>query len=202
MTQYRIHIQISDVGLDAIYTANQEVALVQGLQGQPVVWSAFRPLLQNTVTWNDDYLVYGSAGGPFVPGTEVIEQANIVATLGATYTISQGMFTSAATGSPGLYTVVNQQDPGYGFGLAQDVVVNGKLMEGGPVSVTPIFLNAPTMFLPATAVFLFLTPVIKSGTVLAGLPPNTLDITLDPNQPVADVTFNNDAMAFTRGTSR
>ena len=56
MPTYRLNIQFDQAGLDTLNEAGQSVTIVKSVpQGVPVAWISFPPLLNNLVTWNEQY---------------------------------------------------------------------------------------------------------------------------------------------------
>ena len=160
-----------------------------------VVWLAFTPFQNNTVSWDDTYSVYGT-GTSIVTGNTISINSTESAMLGFLYTISGGTFT-AAPYSNGISTfnIANQQSSSYNFGLTQQATINGEKSINTPVNCIPVLYNQQAMFTPSETVYIFLSSCATGGVFIPIQPSSALAVPLTKKQS-ATIEFNDATNSF------
>lgn len=142
--------------------------------GQPnVAWVVYRPLLANTMTWEENYGIYAS-NADIINGAKLnqLSRTDYPALPAMTYTLGPEGFFGPPTsgGSAGSYTAVNTYNnlpKGYlTMGLYQDAVVNGAPATGNAVSAAPVIFNSTAQMTPFTTVYLWIQSSVVSNTVV------------------------------------
>lgn len=154
---------------------NVVVAKPAASGGAPnVAWIVYRPLLSNSISWEENYGIYASNSD--IIGGAVLSQISTVpspAPIGKLYTFSPiGVFSSPGPGGqdPAGFTVVNSYNnlpKGYlTMGLYQDANVDGQLLQGNAVSAAPVIYNSTAVIIPYTIVYIWTQSQVKSNTVV------------------------------------
>ncbi|HEX6098128.1 MAG TPA: hypothetical protein VF432_17510 [Thermoanaerobaculia bacterium] len=198
MTTYSLNIDIDPAGLSAIYNSNQRVTLVKSVGSSPsnVAWISFEPFGSNTVTWTENYLIYGTvasvqAGAAIVMTSQTAGPAQE----GLLYTFGDGQFSGAPGGTPGSYDVQNQQGNGISFGLAQLATINGAGTLA-PLNAVEVNMDEGASFIPIETVSVYLTSLENNGVVISRVAGNALVVTLDSQNPSASLGFDDKTNAF------
>ncbi len=201
--QYQLNIAIDNAGLTNIYNAGQAITIVKSVvsnptsQGNlPIAWVSFQPLEENTVTWIENYNIYGTT-------TQLNAGATIVQTsvtgapvqTGWIYTFAQGQFTGAQGGSTTTYNMNNQQGGMYNFGLSQQAIVNNVTVMA-PLSAIPVLTNEGATFTPEETVSVFLSNSVNNGVVLSQVASNALVVQLSSQNATANIGFNDSNNTF------
>lgn len=199
--QYQVNISIDQQSLQMMSMTAQDVALVKSVNsnlpssGLCVIWTAFQPLLVNTVVWTDSQSLYATQTQTMAGAT--ISMAMISdAALGSAYVFDPyAQFTRAGNGAAEAISLSNQSTQWRNFGLAQRATVNGA-SQMGPTNVASMNQSMTTAFVPSETVSLFLAPMAQNGQVRSNIPGNALKITLTSASPVANVYFNGSSGTF------
>jgi hypothetical protein len=153
--------------------SNVVVAKPTGGGSPNVAWVVYRPLLANTMTWEESYGIYAS-------NTEIVNGALLTqmsqtpypAVADATYSLNPaGFFGPPASGGvPNSYSAENEYDnlpKGYlTMGLYQDASVNGVPVHGNAVSAAPVIYQSTAVMTPFTTVYLWIQSSVVSNTVV------------------------------------
>ena len=131
------------------------------------------------MTWDENYGIYASTTQ--IQNGAVIRQMSATpfpALAGQTYSLTpQGNFGSPqGGGAPGRYAALNQfnNPAGLTFGLFQNPVVNGRPMNGQPVSAVFGPFQAITSLAPSSTAYIWVQQQVQSGTVVTNaLSPQT-----------------------------
>jgi hypothetical protein len=189
MTTYTLTIQFDPNDLQTISLANELVTIVSDVSAivtsaQPantinmmaiiptsVVWQAFQPFENNTVTWSDSYQLYASqvlpAGGAII---QQQAQQTAVVTKILPYQIN-GIFGPPESGVSlpmNVFGVSNQyQSASYlAFGLSAAANVNGMSIASAPMNASAVPTNQDAQFSPTNNVQVFLQTGTANGMVL------------------------------------
>jgi hypothetical protein len=195
--QYQLNITIDNPGLSAIYAAGQAITIVKSVvsnptsQGNlPIAWISFQPLAHNTVSWIENYNIYGTTtqlnAGATIVQTSV---TGVPVQTGWIYTFAQGQFTGAQGGSTSTFNMNNQQGGMFNFGLSQQAIVNNVTVMA-PLSAIPVLNNESATFTPEETVSVFLSNSINNGVVLSQVASNALAVTLTSQNATANIGFN------------
>jgi hypothetical protein len=205
--QCTININIDSAGLQKIYGAGQYVTLVKSVQsmveiprpagsGVTIAWITFKPFEKNIVSWNDNYYIYATTS-ELMPGHLVTMNTltDEPVQLGWTYTFRHGQFSPAAKGTANAFTVVDMMNGVFGFGLAQRATVNNASTIT-PLSAISSLFNQQIFISPAREMFIFLSSVGSSGSVLYVIPDNALTLPLTGRGLTATAGFNDQNNTF------
>jgi hypothetical protein len=206
MPTYRLNIQFDQAGLDTLNEAGQSVTIVKSVpQGVPVAWISFAPLLNNLVTWNEQYSVYASTS-QIQDGTEIFTQSTQAAAGGSTYKLVAGHFDSGTSGLlPNTYGVVNA-DPGFQVGGIQKVtsgLYQGASVDGTPAAAAINAVAVPyldeAVFTPIEKVQIFASSFQNNGLVISSaVPSQALEVDL-ADTPTQALHYNSEYNRFTLG---
>lgn len=197
---YGINIRISQKGLQNIYAAGMKVTLVKSIISNPmpagnlpIAWVSFQPLMENNVSWETLYHLYGTTTA-LQDGVKIVmtSQTETPAQLGWLYTFQNGFFTGAQGGGD-TFNIANQMQSGsltpFSFGLAQQAIVNN-VKTFAPLNAVPVLYNNRASFTPQEKLSVFLSSYSDNGTVISQVASDALGITLTSQSPIANVGFN------------
>jgi hypothetical protein len=198
MTTYSLTMNIDPAGLSAIYNSGQRVTLVKSVGSSPsnVAWVSFEPYETNTVTWTENYLIYGTTSSIDAGATIVMtsQTAGPVVT-GRLYVFTQGQFTGEPGGESGSFDVENEQANGINFGLAQTAKINGTSALA-PLNAVTVNANQTASFIPIETVSVYLTSFENNGVVISSVASNALVVTLTSDSPSATLGFDDASNTF------
>lgn len=172
---YTLNINIDPADLSSIMMSGNQVQLYSITDnGTAVVWLAFNPLVQNTITWTEQYEIY-------VSNTQVVNGAsvNIMASTNASpqnlYTWTGMSFNTQPAPALGStqYMLGNSAMPmpHATLGLAKAANVNGMQTGNNPVNATEVMANATIITGYQPRVFLAIGNQ-QQGTIASTLPHN------------------------------
>ncbi|WP_437588276.1 hypothetical protein [Sorangium sp. So ce1000] len=201
--QYQLNIAIDDNGLQTIYSSGLAVTLVKSVVANPlasgslpIAWVQFQPLESNLVTWIENYYAYASTtiakSGATIAMTS---RAPTPLQTGWTYTFSTAQFTGTPGGPSGTYTVDNQMDGNFSFGLAQQATVNN-VPTLAPLNTQSVPYNMSATFTPQEEISIFLSSCVDNGAVMSQVADNALTVTLTSQNPTANIGFNDTDNSF------
>jgi hypothetical protein len=204
MPTFTLNTTFTQDALTMLYATGTNVVVAKpsaGGSAPNVAWVAFRPLIANAMTWQEQYGIYCSTSS-IQNGALLTQmsQAPFPAGDGQKYALTAaGFFGPPQTGGmPGSYTATNQYNnlppsgPGYlTFGLFQNANVNGSAMTGNAVSAAPVPYQSTAVMTPFTTVYLWTQSQVLSNTVVTsvtsvqtqvifGGPVTTVSLTFDP----------------------
>jgi hypothetical protein len=205
-----IDININAAGLRNIYAAGQFVTLVNAVDsivdvatasglGATIAWIVFRPFAKNVLTWSGDYYIYAT--------TTALAAGNIVtmntitsgpAQVGWTYILQSGQFSPLSSGTLNVFTAKNMTNGMFGFGLAQYATVNNTRTVT-PMSAVSALFNQEILISSPTELFIFLSSIGSSGSVLYRVPDNALTLRLTGQAVTVSVGFNEESNTFYLG---
>jgi hypothetical protein len=191
MPSYSLEIQFDQAGLQTLQDASQKVSLVKATQPSalPVVWVAFTPEEDNTITWDEEYSVYASTTH-IDAGATINTSSTAPAQGGRTYMFQGGDFPSSKGGLPltqyGIFN--NDSDPQFAeitAGLAQ--VANGSgSNRPNPLNATVVPYNENGLYTPIEKLQVFAAASMNNGLVISEVQGNALliDFTTNPSQVI------------------
>jgi hypothetical protein len=185
MQVYSIELLIDPEHLQAIKSAKQHIILAKSVSETctpNVVWQSFEPQADNVVTWSEEYGIYASS-------TKLVHGARILKTSSTPYPVQDAAaytFEADATFhgpdhgpiAPGQhqYTIINNVPPSLypslAFGLVQSAIINDTLMCTRPLNAQAVPAQQRVTFTPFTSVYIWLQPVLASGTMITHIPHN------------------------------
>lgn len=153
-----------------------------------VAWVVFKPLTNNTMTWEENYGIYASNTDLIAGGViSQVSRTPYPATAGKTYELAPtGAFGEpGASGPAGSYIAINSYNnlpKGYmTFGLYQKADVNGSPTGSNPVSAASVIYQSRAEITPFTNVYLWIQSQVVSSSVITNV-----------TSPLSKVTFGGD----------
>ncbi|MDI1434878.1 hypothetical protein [Polyangium sorediatum] len=200
MPTFKLSTAFTQEDLNRFYASGSNIVVAKpNAGGMPnVAWLVYRPLLGNTVTWEEQYGIYAS-NVDIINGAQLTQmsKSEFPALDNKSYPLTAaGFFGPPSTGgSPGSYTAVNQYDnlpKGYlTFGLFQDAVVDGTPALGNAVSAAPVIYNSTAVMTPFTTVYLWVQSQVVSNTVVTNVTSPMTEVMF--GGPVTEVSLMYDA---------
>lgn len=201
MPTYTLNTTFTDQDLQRFLASGSNVVVAKpNAGGTPnVAWVVFRPLLGNSMSWEDEYGIYASNVELTSAGARLnqmswtpypAEDAN-------TYELSPaGSFVGPiGPGPKGSYKATNLYDnlpKGYlTFGLYQRSEVNGNQMGNNAVSAAPVIYNSDATITPFTTIYLWIQSQVVSNSVLTVVTSPQTKVTFGGN--VTDISLVYDA---------
>jgi hypothetical protein len=143
--------------------------------GSPnVAWVVYRPLLDNTMTWEEQYGIYAS-NADIVNGATLTQmsQSEFPAIDAMMYPLTPAGYFGPPSpfGKTGSYYTQNGYnnlaDKGYlTMGLYQNANVNGSKVTASAVSAAPVIYQSTAEMTPFTTIYLWIQSNVKSNTVV------------------------------------
>lgn len=173
MPNYCLHVRFNENDLRTIQQANQKVVIAKHTAGNAefqVAWISFRPFMENTIEWSNDFAMYAST-------TEIENGATInmlsykeVETK-VQYQFKDGIFQNAtpqADLDDKTYSISNQMND-YArltFGLAQSVIVNGEAFVNLPINAFYLHYGQNVKITPTEKISVYLKADVGEGTII------------------------------------
>jgi hypothetical protein len=173
MPDYSLQLSLAEEQLKYFYPGSHIVLAKPTAGAAPnVAWQVFRPFEENTVTWEEQYGIYVS--------TAAVEHAALLTRLSRSdhpaidkkrYKLEDdaafGPPEDEAGGEEGSYYAENSYSelPVLTFGLFQDAMVNGQLVQGNALSAAPVLLQHTAQMTPHTTVYAWVESNVKSNTI-------------------------------------
>lgn len=181
-----IELRLEARDLQQIYEQNLSVGLGRAADSTApsnatVLWTSFRPLLVDEITWApDDVGAYASTTQP-QPGATIILLSLKPKALGTAVRYDpHGFFTESGPAPKGTVDISVARGEGFVpalVGVSASVSVNGRTLRDLPFSAAGVAQGGSARMTPASRVWLFLTRE-DSGVILRALPPDALQIDL------------------------
>lgn len=195
--KYALNISLTESVLNTITKAHQRIVLVKHTAGDndtPVVWVCFKPWMNNTIEWENDFAIYAS-------NTEVCEDTTISklsdkqAATGVCYTFSKGYFHNPAVGEnlpKNSYIIENQNDDtdGITIGLAQDVIVNGEAFERNPINAIFVPRGQFVTMTPIERIDVYLKNALVDSTVISHIQSKALSVVYGEGESAHTLKYN------------
>jgi hypothetical protein len=186
LSNFSIQVQFDQNGLKQFLFGGSYVTLVQQVQGgQPVSWVAFKPTMQNQVTWEDQYAIYVSP--PPAPGPPIVGLSQMPAPAGEIYRFENGTFNPQPQPGPGSsYGIRNDSSSPdqLAGGISLQGNVNG-MTQGGPITAAPLLPKMQDVFTPTQGVWVFAF-LSESGGIFKPPMAGSLGLTMEfsPSQTI------------------
>lgn len=198
---YSLNINIEPAGVQAIQKSNQNIAIVKSvLGGTPspgvVLWLSFAPQMSNLVSWTENYTVYETYT-QIQHGATIVQSSFTPAPIqvGMKYPFQYGIFQPPIPGTAGYFGIVNNQGMTQTFGLAQQAVVNGEVVNA-PLNAVTVMAGETVLLEPEETLSVFLYTQSDNGTVISAVSSSQLVVTLTSVTPSATIGFNAANSAF------
>lgn len=176
MPSYKLNTAFTQDDLTRFLASGSNVVVAKPNNGsQPnVAWVVYRALLNNTLTWDEEYGIYASNTDLTDSGALLTQmsKSEFPALDGKVYSLTAAGFFGPPNsgGVPGSYTATNDYNnlpKGYlTFGLFQNAVVNGVTANGNAVSAAAVQYNYTAVITPYTTVYLWMQSQVVSNSVL------------------------------------
>lgn len=200
MTSYALSTAFTQADLDRFYASGTNVVVAKPTGGSTpnVAWIVYRPLINNSLSWEENYGIYAS-------NVDIINGATLSQMSATPYPAVSGMLYSMSAsggiigpnsgGSPNAYAIVNGYNnlstKGYlTVGLYQNATVDGASVVGNAVSAAPVIFNSTATMLPFTTVYLWLQSQVISNTVVTNVTSPMTIVSLSATSPSAALTYN------------
>jgi hypothetical protein len=199
MSTFSISTGFTQQDLERFYASGTNVIVAKPTGGsQPnVAWIVFRPLISNSLTWEENYGIYAS-------NVDVQNGATLTQMSATPYPAVASMLyamqaTGAITGpnsggSPNAYSIINLYNnlpKGYlTMGLYQNANVDGTQIVGNAVSAAAVLYQSTATMTPMTTVYLWLQSQVVSNTVVTTVTSPMTRVTLSGSSPAAALVYN------------
>lgn len=192
MLTYSIELIIDPQDLCVIKAAQEQIVLAKPVSDTyipNVAWQSFDPIVDNVVTWSEEYGIYAS-------NTNLVHGARILKTSSMPYPAQPGAYYSFATDATfygplqeagasdaNQFGVSNEvpsaNHPSLVFGLVQNAIINDTAFNFRPLNARPVRAHQRTTFTPLSTVYIWLQSGLTSGTVITQLPRKVAIVTFD-----------------------
>ena len=177
MPTFTLKTSFTDQDLQRFLASGSNVVLAKpSAGGAPnVAWVVYRPLIDNTVTWDEQYGIYASNVDLTTSGAVLTQmsQTDFPAVPAMVYALNPAGYFGPPTnggGSAGSYYAQNGYDnlpKGYlTMGLCQNATVNGQTVNGNAVSAAPVIYQSTAEMTPYTTVYLWIQSQVRSNSVV------------------------------------
>jgi len=201
--KYSLNISIDSAAVRTINQTRQRVTLVKSKAGgTTLAWVTFKPMENNLVTWEENYLIYATTTALQEGAVlDLQSQTDLPVQTGFVYTLQDGVFNKGDGGTKGLFAAVNQDENGENFGLAQTAIIHGKSVLA-PLNAIPVNHNQNVTFEPIETVSIYLSNIQDNGVVISDVSGDALTVELTSVAPNATIGFNDGSNTFfLQGTS-
>jgi len=196
MTTYTLNISFDKSGLDSIHAAQEKVTITKAtgstVGSSPVVWICFKPGLNNTITWQENYGLYSSNTQVQSGATISIESTADNAQIGdLRYPFNASYYFGPPitdTSAPATYSLVNHSGSTFTFGLLQQVTVNG--------TTTSEIINAASVpngqnadFSPQVILNVSVSATLNNGVVVTNLSNIPYTVVYNPSATSHSITY-------------
>ena len=194
--KYSLNISIDSTAVKTINQSGQRVTLVKSKKSGALAWVTFKPMENNLVTWEENYLIYATTTALQEGAVLNLEsQTDQAVQTGSVYTLKDGVFTKGDGGAPGVFTAMNQDADGESFGLAQTAIIHGKPVLA-PLNAIPVNHNQHVTFEPIETVSIYLSDIQDNGVVISDVTSDSLAVELTSETPNAKIGFNDASNTF------
>ena len=195
--KYELNISLTESVLDTIAKAHQRIILVKHTAGDndtPVAWVGFKPWMNNTVEWENNFAIYAS-NTEVRSGATISKLSDKQAATGECYAFSEGYFHKPVSGEnlpKNSYVIENQNDDtdGITVGLAQDVVVNGEAFERNPINAVFVPRGQFATMTPIERIDVYLKNDIVDSTVISHIQSKALTVEYGEGESVHTLKYN------------
>lgn len=192
MSTYSLNLTIDAASLQQILASGLQIVLAKQLGGGApnVVWQAFQPLLQSSVSWNGSSQGLYASQTPIQPGAQIVMTTSLPAVeAGQAYTYANGSFLVTGPGAPGVVTVQNTSFGSVTVGLTQNAVINGQGGSLNPQNAAQSNFQMNVYLTPGDTVQVWIGSE-PAGTVLAGAPGNATTVKFGGGTTSASLTYD------------
>lgn len=165
MTFFKLSIGIFYKELHLFSQADYKIFVAKTIAGSrpTVAWQVFRPMRNNTISWEEEYGMYASST-PLQDGAKLrkTSETKIPAKAGKLYSLQENgaIENSDEDGKAHVFTLLNQFPTLQGSvvaGLCQNAQVNGTQIDGNAVSAMPVLYKNSIEMQPCPSVHLWIS---------------------------------------------
>ena len=210
MSTFIINTSFTQEDLDRFYATGTNVVVAKPTSGgEPnVAWVVYRPLIENTMNWEEQYGIYAS-NSEIQNGAQLVQtsQTDYPAVTGQIYVLNlSGYFNEPVSGgATNVYTTENEYDnlpKGYmTMGLYQNANVNGEDVTGNAVSAASVLYQSTAVMTPYTTVYLWTQSQVQSNTVVTDVTSAMTMVTLSAADPEASLRYDSSSGTFVPASS-
>lgn len=176
MNTYTLNTSFSNSDLERFYATGTNIVIAKpptAVKPPHVAWIVYRPLQQNSISWEEEYGIYAS-NQDIVNGARLYQtsKTDYPANIGKLYTLQPdgNLSKPGINQEPASYSVINEYNnlpKGYmTVGLYQDATIDGQLTTANAVSAAPVLYRSTATITPYTTVYIWTQSQIKSSTVV------------------------------------
>lgn len=205
MPTYTLNTMFTQEDLERFLASGSNVVVAKpNASGVPnVAWIVYRPLLANTMTWEEQYGIYAS-NADIVNGATLTQmsKSSFPAVEDMIYPLTPAGFFGPPTsgGDPNSFSAQNGYNnlpKGYlTMGLFQDANVNGSLVSGNAVSAAPVIYNSTATMTPYTTIYLWIQSQVLSNTVVTTVTSPMTQVTFGGTVTEVSLTYDANSGTF------
>ncbi len=203
MAKYRLNVSFNENDLRTIYNANERVVIVKHTAGNAdsqVAWVTFRPFMENTIDWSEDFAIYASSTN-IENGATINKLSDKDAATKIQYQFLDGIFQNAtpqASLGDNTYSLSNQMSDyaGLTFGLAQSVNVNGEAFVNHPINALYLPYGQNVNMTPIEKIDIYLKSDVEEGTVISHISSVVMPVEYTEAESVHSILYSGAAGKF------
>lgn len=209
MPSYTLNTYFSKEDLERFYATGTNIVVAKpSASGAPnVAWIVYRPLIANSISWEEEYGIYAS-NAELVGGASLNQISTVPspAAFGKLYTfLAHGSFSPPGPGGqPDSFSVLNSYNnlpKGYlTVGLYQDAKVDGQLLQGNAVSAAQVMYKSTAIITPYTTVYLWTQSQVKSNTVVTNVTSVQTKVSFGGGASTVSLTYDSSTGKFIPGS--
>jgi len=202
MSTYTLQLMINSTDLSTLLEAGENIILARAFSDSAsnVAWVSFKPFGNNSISWEDQYGMYGAvtmSSGQINPqSTTLIDVASgMYYNFGPATPVFTGPYSGPSAPGPGSFRVFNLLPPtaypSFVFGLTQNATVNGAAAAASPTTAQVVPANQFATFTPLETVYVWLQSGVAAGAVVT-VPPLvglTAGLTLQATSRATKIQF-------------
>ena len=205
MANYQLNLTFRQDDLNVFYATGTNVVLAKpALDGSATTqWIVFKPLQNNTVTWEEQYGIYASMV-PSTQGGALLQQMSYVpipAAIGQLYQLapSGAIALQPTGGAENAFALQNEYQAPAGYmtvGLYQNAIANGASMTGNAISAAGALYKSTAVMTPYTTIQIWMQSQIKSNTVATIVTSPQTEATFGAGVNTVSLSYNPDTGTF------
>ncbi|EGG13638.1 hypothetical protein DFA_11399 [Cavenderia fasciculata] len=200
MTSYNLKFAFTQAGLAALASAQEKVCVVKSVNGKVsnVVWVTFKPFLNNSLEWVENYGLYSSSS-QIQNGATIQRISNVKsAAKGHQYPfLPAGYFDQANSVATKGYGIVNNYGESLTFGLTQTALVNGVQVDS-ELNATTVLNNQMAEYNPIVTLSVYVAASLNNGSVISSITGQSLTLTYTSDTSKT-VHFDDNSSMFVEG---
>jgi len=203
MPNYRLNVKFNENDLRTIYKANEKVVIAKHTAGNAdsqVAWISFKPFMENTIDWSDEFAVYASTTD-IENGASINKLSDKDAEARLLYQFKEGIFQDAtpqAALGDNTYSLSNQMNDyaGLTFGLAQNVNVNGEAFVNHPINALYLPYGQSANMTPIERIDIYLNSDVEIGTIISHISSIVLPVEYRETETVHTIQYEGSTGVF------